>query len=120
MIGDLATRGEISWAYGKLYIVDRDQYWVQGGSGGVTLPGHDLSVAAWDQSIPADVTRVMIIASDRSFKMQQSSRLGNVLWLSARDKGRDGTTAHPPEGVIPTRFSQAEICHWKKTRNRYE
>lgn len=30
MIVDLATRGEISWAYGKLYVVDPDQYWVQG------------------------------------------------------------------------------------------
>lgn len=99
MIGELATRGEISWAYGKLYVVDPDQYWVQGV---IKALSHYLDTTyRWrrgTKTFPADGTGVMIIASDRLFKIQHGSRLGNVLWLPVRDKGRDGTTEQPPGG----------------------
>jgi len=99
VIGDLATRGEISWAYGKLYIVDRDQYWVQGVLKAVSH--YQDTTYRWrrgTKAFPADVTGVTIMASDRLFKMQHGSRLGNVLWLPVRDKGRNGTTVQPLGG----------------------
>ena len=99
MIGELATRGEISWAYGKLYVVDPDQYWVQGV---IKAVSHYLDTTyRWRQgtkAFPADETGVMIIASDRLFKIQHGNRLGNVLWLPVRDKGRDGATEQLPGG----------------------
>lgn len=93
MISDLATRGEISWAYGKLYVVDRDQYWVRGVLEAISR--YQNTDSLWRRgakTLPADETGVMIMASERLFKIQHCSRVGEVLWLPVRDKRRDGTT----------------------------
>ncbi|WP_422396825.1 helix-turn-helix domain-containing protein [Serratia ureilytica] len=44
------------------------------------------------KTLPTSEIGVMIMASDRLFKIQHGSCVGNILWIHVRDKRRAGTT----------------------------
>lgn len=90
MIEELITRGEISWAYGKLYVVDRDRYWVQGMLAAVSR--YQDTATQCRGGTPTLTTvgdRVLIMASDRVFKIKRGSGVETVLWLRVCDRRED-------------------------------
>lgn len=87
MIEVLMSRGEISWAYGKLFVIDPDQFWVQGMLAAVSRYKDKATLCRGGGPTLTTVDeRVMIMASDRVFKIKRGSRVGSVLWLRVCDR----------------------------------